>query len=266
MMNLNESVRRSWVIGLLVALTVGCQERKPVPHVPKKEAPTPIERYLRQHFDNGMNDMGGQQHLPEAGDQHYWVVDSLSVKSLQATVYRISQLPDKRGSCLDCRQHFVIRNNRSGACFRFYRSGWGDNDRTGYEEIVLNESNYTRLFNHQMLGLEAFLNERYALATIASIDTILRYAGYVDRRLRIRTQAQLDSVCHYPAAKSALSLRKLLLPCLRQNNVLLYYYCDDRYVVVDSYTLSPTLPPGSKAPVNFQYGLVHVTLDRRLDR
>jgi len=247
---------------LLLVLGMGCGERKPGAVEPTKKALTPIERYLREHFDKN-HSLGYHRSiepLPEEGGLHYWVRDSLSVKSLQATVYCISQSPDK-GGCVDCDHDYVIRNNSSGACFRYYTKERAVN-RTEYDTLVVGPGAQLEPINSDLLGLEAFLNERGTPTSIVSLDTVLRYSRSWHQR--IRTKAQLDSICHYPEAKSIWSLYKLLLSGVEQKDVLLYGQGRlPDMVVLFYYQLRPAAK-SLTAPRRHQYNLIHVRLERLL--
>ena len=254
----------NWKVWLLCALATGCQEKAPVATIPKKKVLTPIERYLRTHFEANYRDHHGHPRpLPEQGDDHYWVEDSLPVKSLQATLYLISDTPYKAlgSGCSDCDRDYVIRDNRSGACFRFYRSGWPDNE-TKYEKLILNSENEIEPINSDLLGLEAFLNERGVPVSEMSLDTVLRRTRFINRR--IHTQSELDSACHYPKAKSVYPLRAMLMPLLKDRHVLLYSTERLPYGVFISYYLLKSASTSPIGPFRFQYNLVHVRLARSL--
>lgn len=246
------------VLLCLSLLVVGCRDKLQTVKQPVKKQLSPIERYVRQHFDREYTRYDKPAPLLREDGPHYLIVDSLPIKSIQATLYHISSVPSNL-ECVDCSENYVIRNNISGAFFRFYQEGWAANS-TKHEDEVLAINNRMEPINNDLVGLEAFLNERSAPITteklMGAVDTIIQRSRFANQR--IRNVQQLDSILHYPKAKSVWPLRQALIPRLNQRNVLLY--SSGRHpaqVIVCYYELVGT---GSF----YQINLVHVRFDRSL--
>ena len=218
-------LRRGYALLLVGWLLSSCHEKPAIVEKPAKKPLSPIERYVQEHFSK-KNAFSGGSILPRARTRvWYWEVDSLPIKSIEATLYHLKNVTPN-WECIDCDQYYVIRNNVSGAFFRFYKTAWGGNTTRHESEFLAQSSSLDRLepVNGDLVGLEAFLNERSVLTDkgklVGAVDTILQHSRHATQR--ILSTSQLDSCLHYPKAKRMWPLRRVLLTKLKQSSVLLY--------------------------------------------